>query len=58
MRLEGVAEAVGGGYCRLLMPVKLALAVTGTVAGQRLGALEGGGVCSPPSIAALGRGMG
>ena len=42
-RLEGVAEAVGGGYCRLLLPVKLALAVTGTVAGQRLGALEGGG---------------
>ena len=38
-RLEGVAKAVGGGYCRLQMPLKLALGVRGTVAGHRLGAL-------------------
>ena len=41
-RLEEVAEAVGGSYCRLQMPFKLALAVRGTVAEHRLGALEGG----------------
>ena len=41
-RLEEVAKAVGGGYCRLQMPLKLALAVRETVAGHRLGALEGG----------------
>ena len=43
-RLEEAAKAVGGGYCRLQMPVKLALAVRETVAGHRLGALEGAGV--------------
>ena len=50
-RLEEVAKAVGGGYCRLQMPLKLAPAVSGTVAGHRLGVLgingkmvlEGGG---------------
>ena len=42
-RLEEVAKAVGGGYCRLQMPLKLALGVRETVAGRRLGALEGGG---------------
>ena len=42
-RLQGVAKAVGAGYCRLQMPLRLALAVRGTVAGHRLGALEGGG---------------
>ena len=42
-RLEGVAKAVGGGYCRLQMPLRLAPAVRETVAGRRLGALEGGG---------------
>ena len=42
-RLEEVAEAVGGGYCRLQIPLKLALGVGETVAGHRLGALEGGG---------------
>ena len=42
-RSEEVAKAVGGGYCRLQMPSKLALAVRETVAGHRLGALEGGG---------------
>ena len=41
-RFEEVAKAVGGGYCRLQMPLKPALAVRGTVAGHRLGALEGG----------------
>ena len=42
-RLEEVAKAVGGGYCRLQMPLRLALGVRGTVAGRRLGALEEGG---------------
>ena len=41
-RLEEVVKAVGGGYCRLQIPLKLALAVSGTSAGQRLGGLEGG----------------
>ena len=42
-RLEEVAEAVGGGYCRLQMPLRLAVAVRETVAGRwLLGALEGG----------------
>ena len=36
-RLEEVAEAVGGGYCRLQMPLNLVLGVRGTVAGHRLG---------------------
>ena len=31
---------VGGGYCRLLMPLKLAFAIRETVAGHTLGALE------------------
>ena len=52
-QLEEVAEAVGGGYCRLQMPLRLALSVRGTVAGHRLGALEGGGGGSPPSNASL-----
>ena len=43
MGLEEVAEAVGCGYCRLQMPLKLALGVRGTVAGHKLGALKGGG---------------
>ena len=47
-RLEEVAKAVGGGYCRLQMPLKLALAVRRTVAGHRLGALERGGGGAPP----------
>ena len=53
-RLEEVAEAVGGGYCRLQMPLKLALGVRGTVAGHRLGALERG--CLPPFQCIRGRG--
>ena len=49
-RLEEVAKAVGGGYCRLQMPLSLAFGVTETAAGHRLGALEGGGgTCPPPS---------
>ena len=47
-RLEEVAKAVGGGYCRLQMPLRLALGVRGTVAGHRLGALEGGRGVPPP----------
>ena len=47
-RLAEVAKAVGGGYCRLRMPLKLALAIRGTVAGRRLGALEGRGGGYPP----------
>ena len=40
-RLEEAAKAVGCGYCRLQMPLKLALGVRGAAAGHRLGALEG-----------------
>ena len=40
-RLEEVAKAVGGGYCRLQMPSRLAFDVRKTVAGHRLGALDG-----------------
>ena len=46
-RLEKVVKAVGGSHCRLRMPLKLALGVTGTVAGHRLGALEGEGFLPP-----------
>ena len=46
-RAVGGAEAVGGGYCRLQMPLRPALGVRGTVAGHRLGPLEGGGVPTP-----------
>ena len=55
-RLEEVAKAVGGGYCRLQMPLRLALAIRGTVAGHRLGALEGGGGGTSPSSNAALRG--
>ena len=48
-RLEEVAEAVVGGYCRLQMPWSLALAIGETVGGSRLGTLEGGrGAYLPP----------
>ena len=54
-RLEEVAKAVRGGYCRLPMPLKLALAIRGTVAGHRLGAPGGGGGYLPaPSILRVG----
>ena len=36
-RLKEIAKAVGGSYCRLQMPLKLALAVRGSVAGHRYG---------------------
>ena len=36
--MEEVAKAVGGGYCRLRMPLKLAFVLSETVAGHRLGA--------------------
>ena len=57
-RLEEVAKAVGGGYCRLHMPLRPPLGARGTVAGHRPGALEGQGATSPPSNASLGRGLG
>ena len=47
-RLEEVFKAVAGGYRGRDMPSKLALAVRETVAGHRLGALEGGGGAPPP----------
>ena len=50
-RLEEVAESVGGGYCRLQMPLRRAVGVRGTVAGHRLGALGGDGVPAPASNA-------
>ena len=46
-RLEEVAKAVGGGYCQLQMPLKLALGVRETAARRWLGALGG----YPPSLA-------
>ena len=55
--MEEVAKAVGGGYCRLQMPLKLALAIRETVAGRWQGALEGGWGTSPPSNAFLGGGV-
>ena len=57
-RLEEVVKAVGGGYCRLQMPLKLALGVRGTVAGRRLGALEGGGGGYLPPFQCIPRGWG
>ena len=49
-RLEDVAKAVEGGYYRLQMPLKLALAVRGTVAGHRRPGGGGGwgATCPPP----------
>ena len=41
-RLEEVATAVGGSYCRLQMPLKLAFGVWETVARHRLGPWKGG----------------
>ena len=59
-RLEAVAKAVGGGYCRLQTPLRLAVAVRGTVAGHRLGGLGGGGRGGylPPFQCIPGRGVG
>ena len=51
---EAVGQAVGGGcqsgHCRLQMPLRLALGVRVTVAGRRLGALEGGRGGVPPAL--------
>ena len=47
-RLEEVAKAVVGGYCRVQMPLNPALSIRETVGGQWLGALEGGGGGAPP----------
>ena len=66
---EAVRQAIGGGcqsgWGRLQMPLRLALGVTGTVAGHRLGALDGGGglwTCvggaAPPPHEGCGRGGG
>ena len=63
MRLDGglkeVAQAVGGGYCRLQTPLKLALGVRGIVAGHRPCAWKrgGGGWLPPPSSASRGGGV-
>ena len=57
-RLEEVNKAVGGGYCPLQMPLKPALGVRGTVAGHRLGALEGGGGGYLPPLRGVGMGRG
>ena len=54
----GVAKTVGGGYCRLQMPLSLVVPVRETVAGRRLGALEGGGVPPPPFHCIPGEGAG
>ena len=51
-RLEEGAKAVGGGYCRLQMPLKLALAVRGQWLGVGwVPSTEGGG--TPPPHASL-----
>ena len=56
-RLGAVAKAVGGGHWWLQMPLRVAFAIRGTVAGHRLGALDrGGGV--PPSQGIPGGGGG
>ena len=52
-RLEEVAKAVGGVYCRVQMPLRLAIGVRETVAGHRLGALGGGGGAPAASNASL-----
>ena len=41
-RLEGVAKAVGGGYCRFQMRIETGTCHQGDVAGYGLGALEAG----------------
>ena len=53
-RLEEVAKAVGGGYCRLQMPLTLALGVRETVAGHRLGSWRGGGGSLPSNASLIG----
>ena len=55
-RLEEVAKAVGGGYCRLQMPLTLALGVRGQWLGISWGPWRGG--TSPRSNASLAEGRG
>ena len=50
-RFEEVAKAVGGGYSRLQMLLKLALGVRTRVAGPQAG--DVGGVSTPPCTASL-----
>ena len=47
-------KRLGGGYCRLQTPLRPALGVRGTVAGHRLGALEGMGYPPPFPMHPLG----
>ena len=55
-RSEEVAEAVGGGYCRLQMPLKLVLAVRETVAvGRGWAPWRRGGGGLPPFQCIPGR---
>ena len=51
-QLQEVAKAVGGSYCPLQMPLKLALAVKKTPARHKPGALRGGwdGIVSSTGI--------
>ena len=49
-RLGEVAKAVGGRYCRLQMPLNLALGVTETVAGHKRAPWRGAGVTCPPPL--------
>ena len=59
-RLDAAAKAVGGGCCRLQMPLKLARAVREMVSWHRLDNPEvwGGGGTSAPSNVSLGQGGG
>ena len=52
-RLEEVAKAVGGGYCRLHIPFEPGTCRQGDMAWHRQGALDGGTFA--PSNASLGR---
>ena len=63
-RLEEVAKAVGGGYCRLQMPLSPAHAAREAVVEHRLHLLEGGGGTPslsnaplPPPPSCLNRGL-
>ena len=54
---EEVRRAVGGGYCRLQMPWKLARAVRETVLGVGWALWRGGGGTSPHFNPSLREGM-
>ena len=55
-RLEGVAKAVGGGYCRLPMPLSMALAIERQWLGVGRAPWRGEEVPTPLSNASLGQG--